>query len=464
MTATSAPHENAFLFLRNKMQGALLLPGDLTYDEFRKVWNGISNCRPAAIARCRGATDIVEAVNFAREHDLLLSVKGGGHDYAGFATCNDGLMIDLSSMKEIHIDHEERLARVDPGVTWGEFDREAQKFGLATPGGTASTVGIAGLTLGGGSGYNSHKYGLTLDNLVSAEIVTADGQLLRVSSNEHPDLFWAIRGGGGNFGVVTFFEYRLHEIGPMVLGGQIIHPFESARDVLQLYRDFMAQAPDEAACYPVVFRVPPLPIFPEEYHGKSALSLVVYYSGELAAGEEVLRPLREFGDPILDSVQPMDFILMQQSFDEGLPAGQRYYSRAQYLTDLSDEVIDIFIEHTGALPGPFTIVFFDSIGGAVARIDPSATAFPHRNAAVSIHILAGWADSGDDLASISWVSAFHEALTPYSTGSVYVNTLSWGEESRIKSAYGQNYERLSELKNKWDPENLFRMNQNIKPA
>ncbi len=360
-----------------------------------------------------------------------------------------------------------RLARRPPGCRRaprrGDFDHEAQAFGLATPGPTVSTVGVAGSTLGGGTEHLARRYGLSLDNLLSADVVTADGTLLRASEDRNADLFWGLRGGGGNFGVVTSFEFQLREVGPEVLAGQIVHPMGAAAEGLRFYRDFMAGAPDALQAYAFFIHVPPIPAFPEEYHGQTALDFVVTYAGDQATGEEVLQPLRAFGDPILDGVCPQPYTALQQTFDEGASVGQRWDSKAHYLDALPDTATDAVVERVDPLPGPFSMVYFEPMGGAIGRVDPTATAFPHREAAYGFHILTGWSDHDNDDAIMDWTREFHAAMAPYANGGVYVNLLGADEEERIPEAYGPNHGRLARLKAEYDPENLFRENHNVEP-
>lgn len=450
--------------LAETVSGAVLEPGDDGYEEARRVWNGRFDRRPAVIVRCAGADDVAAAIEFARARGLSLAVKGGGHDYAGNSACEDGLLVDLSPMQEVRIDAGARRAFVEPGVTWRAFDGEAQASGLATTGGACSTAGVAGVALGGGSGHLVRRFGLTLDNLLAAEVVTADGRRVRADEEENPDLFWGLRGGGGNFGVVTRFEFRLHEVGPQVLAGQIVLPLEAAADALRAYRGVMADAPDELQCYAFLLRVPPLEAFPEEQHGKVALDLIPCWSGPLEEGEAALRPLRELGDPILDAVEPLPYAVLQKSFDDGLPKGQRYYSRAHYLDALPDAAIDTLVAHAGGLRGAFSTAYLEPMGGAVGRVDPGATAFPHRGAAYGFHLLAGWTEPGEDAGHMAWAREFHEAMAPHAAGGVYVNLLGDDEQERVAAAYGDNFGRLAELKRAWDPENVFRGNHNIEPA
>lgn len=447
----------------NQTRGRVLSPGDDGYDEARTVWNDRYDRYPAVIVRCTGTADVMTAVSFATEADLPICVKGGGHDYGGNAVGDDCLMVDLSLLNSIRVDPQNQTARVGPGATWRAFDHEAQSFGLATTGATVSSVGVAGYTLGGGTGHLARTFGLSADDLIAADVVTAEGELVRANESENSELFWALRGGSGNFGIVTSFEFSLHEFGPELLAGQIVHPFESANEVLRFYQSYMAAAPAEVNCYAFIVPIPPIPAFPEEMHGETAVNLVASYSGDIKAGAEALQPLREFGDPILDSVRPQPYTELQQAFDDGVPKGNRWYSRAQYLDELSDDAIDTLVDQTDPLLGPLTMVYFEPMGGAIAEIDPSETAFPHRNAAYSVHVLAGWTDPDKDEEMMKWTESIHEAMAPYSSGGVYVNLLSREEDNRIPEAYGENFDRLREVKAEWDPENRFRLNQNIEP-
>ena len=358
-------------------------------------------------------------------------------------------------MSSVRVDPHARTARVGPGATWGDFDHEAGAFGLATTGGLVSTTGVAGLTLGGGQGYLARKHGLTIDNLIGADVVTADGELVHASEDENPDLFWGLRGGGGNFGVVTSFEFDLHPVGPEVLGGPIFHRYEDARDVLEFYREFAADAPDELSCYAFFIRIPPEEPFPAALQGEPSLCLAACYAGPVEEGEGQLEPLRAFGDPILDGIQPLPYAALQRSFDDGSPEGYRWYSKSHYLDGLPDGAIDTIMEFTDPYPGPLTQVALEPLGGAIGRVDADATAFRHRDAAYSF---------GIDDGMIEWAREFHEAMAPYATGGVYANYLDRDEGGRVEAAYGENYERLVEVKSEWDPGNLFRMNQNVEPA
>ena len=448
--------------LSSLLKGQVLAPGDHGFDEARSLWNVRFGRMPDLIARCTDADDITAAIEYARANGLRLSVKGGGHSYAANSVAQGGLLIDLSHMKAIRVDPDAKTAIVEGGVTSGELDAATQRHGLATPTPTVSSVGVAGALLGGGSGYLSRKYGLLIDNLISAEVVTADGNHVKASEDEHPDLFWALRGGGVNFGVVTALELRLHEVGPEVLSGQIIYPFDDAGSLLRYFRDFMADAPDDFQCYPFMFRVPPIDLFPEDTHGKPVLDFVLYHPDATAA--EFVRPLRELGKPILDIVAPAPYVVVQQGFDANLPSGQRYYSKAHDLPAMSDGAIDMAVEHVHRMRGSFTAAYFDPGGGAIGRVATQSTAYGGREANFGFHCLAGWMDPADDETVIAWASAFHGAMTPHATGGVYVNLLADDEHDRVPVAYGENYSRLVELKGRWDPKNVFSGNHNIPPA
>jgi FAD/FMN-containing dehydrogenase len=456
--------ETAVRQLRDRFGDALLTPRDPGYEAARTVWNARFDRRPGAVALCRSTEDVATAVGVARERKLLVAVRSGGHDYAGHSTCDEGLVIDLSAMKGIAIDAERRRATVQPGVTWAELDRATAPHGLATTGGTVSTVGVAGFTLGGGTGWLARRLGLALDNLRAAEVILASGEQLRASDEENADLYWAMRGGSGNFGVVTSFELRLSEIPGQVLAGQVVHGHSAAREVLQFYRDFMAGAPDELGCYAFFYRAPPVDPFPAALHGRTVLGLVAAWTGEPAAAEAALAPLRRFGAPALDTVQPLPYLDLQRSFDAGMPKGLRWLSRAHYVDALTDDAIDVVVRHTETLPGDFTMVYFDPMGGAIGRVPPTATAFPHRRAAFGLHIFPGWQEPAEDERNIAWASGFHARIAPHATGGVYVNMLGGDEPERVPGAYGGNYARLRELKRRFDPENLFRSNHNIRPA
>jgi FAD/FMN-containing dehydrogenase len=420
--------------------------------------------RPALVVRCAGAADVLRAVRFARDNDLLVGVRGGGHNIAGNAVCDGGLQIDLSLMKSVRVDPVARTARVEPGVTLGEFDREAQAFGLATPLGINSTTGVAGLTLGGGFGWLSRGLGLSIDNLLSADVVTADGELLRASEQEDPDLFWGIRGGGGNFGVVTSFEFKLHPVGPELLAGLIVHPLDDAKEVMRFHREFMKTVPDEFTCWFVMRQAPPLPFLPPEWHGKEILALAACYNGDIAEGERIARPLREFGRPIADVIGPTPYVGWQTVLDPLLAPGARNYWKSHDFTDTSDGLIEVMMDHARRIPDPQTEIACAQLGGAVSRVPRGATAYNHRDGQYVMNVHGRWSDPSKDEACIAWARSLWQAAAPFATGSVYVNFLTQEEGGRVREAYGENYDRLVALKNKYDPANLFGVNQNISPT
>lgn len=455
--------ESALADFGAALRGRLLTPEAPEYDEARAVWNAMIDRRPGLIVRCAGAADVIGAVRFASAHDLVLAVRGGGHNIAGNAVCDGGLVIDLSAMRSVRVDAERRIARVEPGATLADVDREAQAFGLATSLGINSTTGVAGLTLGGGFGWLSRKLGLTIDNLLSADVVTAAGELLEASDSRNPDLFWAIRGGGGNFGVVSSFEFRLHPVGPNVLSGLIVHPLDEAPEVLRFYRDFAAAAPDELACWFVMRQAPPLPFLPPEWHGKEILALAVCYCGEQAEGERLLKPLRAVGRPIADVIGPTPFLAWQTVLDPLLAPGMRNYWKSHDFRQLDDGLIEVFIDHARRIPDPQTEIAFAQLGGAVSRVAHTATAYTHRDAQFVVNVHGRWADPARDAACVGWARELFKAATPFATGGVYVNFLTQEEQDRVHAAYGENYARLVALKNKYDPSNLFSVNQNIRP-
>lgn len=448
--------------LASQLGGSLLEPGDSGYDMARGTWNSRFGARPDLIALCTRSEDVKVTVDFARVHDLRLSVKGGGHSYAAACVADGGLLIDLSSMKAIQIDPSSRTVTIGPGITCGDLDTATQEHGLATPTPTVSSVGVIGAALGGGAGYLSRRWGLTLDNVISAKIVTAEGDEITASSDENPELFWAIRGGGGNFGIVTKLELRLHEVGPQVLAGQIIYPFDQAEEHLRFFRGFMAEAPDEFQCYPFCFKVPPVDAFPKETHGHPVLDFVICHQDPEAI--EFVRPLRELGDPILDLVGQTPYVETQKAFDANLPKGQRYLSRAHDLDDLSDGAIQTMVDYVPRMAGPMSVAYLDPLGGAIGRVGETATAYAGRDSSYGFHIIAGWLDPDEDESVIGWASEFQRAMTEHANGGVYVNLIAEDEDNRVPYAYAHNYERLSGLKRDWDPSNLFNSNYNIPPA
>lgn len=446
-----------------RLRGRVLVATDAAYDEARTIWNGMIDRRPGLIVQCAGAADVVNAVRFAAENQLLVAVRGGGHNIAGNAVCDGGMVIDLTPMKSVRVDATTKTAWVEPGATLADLDMETQAFRLALPTGINSTTGIAGLTLGGGFGWITRKFGLTIDNLLSADVVTANGELVRASPTEHRDLFWAIRGGGGNFGVVTAFEFRLHELGPEVLSGLVIHPFAEAGSVLQQYRQALENAPDELTCWVVMRQAPPLPFLPAEWHGKEVVVLAMCYCGDLEAGEKAMAGLRAIGNPIADVVSPHPFVGWQQAFDPLLAPGARSYWKSHDFMELSDQAIGILTESIRQLPGPECEIFIAHVGGAAGRVAPEETAFPQRNSHFVMNVHGRWRDPAMDQACIDWARHLFEAAKPHAAGTAYVNFMPEDEMDRVEAAYGANYGRLVEIKRHYDPLNLFRMNQNVRP-
>jgi FAD binding domain-containing protein/berberine-like enzyme len=439
---------------RTGFRGEMIRPGDPAYDEARQIWNSSVDKYPGMIARCSGVADVVDAVNFARENELLLAVRGGGHNVGGRALCDDGMVIDLSRMKGICVDAKNRTARVQAGATLGDVDRETHLYGLAVPAGVVSATGIAGLTLGGGVGWLVRRYGLTCDNVLSFDIVTAEGKLLTANAEENSDLFWALRGGGGNFGVVTSFEYRLHPVSK-VLGGMIVYPRNQAEEVLRFYRAFTQSAPEELTAYAALLHTP---------DGTPAVAVVACYCGDLAEGERVLKPLREFGSPLLDAIQPMPFPQMQSLLDGAFPAGNQNYWKSTFLRELSDEAIDLLVEYANRATSPLTAVVIEYYGGVASRVGVSETAFAHREAQYDVGILTQWTDPRESERHIEWTRGLADALRPYSSGAYLLNFLGEEGDDTVRAAFGENYRRLVEVKSKYDPTNFFRLNQNIKPT
>lgn len=464
MATTDPLEETTIETFSEQIHGELLQPGDEGYDEARTVWNAMIDEKPAVIARCTGTADVIAAVNFARDLNLLLSVHGGGHNVAGNAVCDDGLMIDLSRMNNVHVNPEARIARVGGGATWADVDHETQAFGLATTGGIVSDTGVAGLTLGGGTGYLDRKHGLAHDNLRSIDVVTADGELIRASDDEHPDLFWGMRGGGGNFGIATSFEFDLHELGPEILSVRLIYPYGAAAEVLRFYGEFMADAPNEVECYAAFVQGSPEHGHPEPLHGKTLLIFSGLYAGAISDGKEAFQPLRDFGDPIADMTQPLGYTDHQRQGDDLYCEGHRNYWKSAYYTELSDGFIETVMEHVDPLLSPHSTVYTDWMEGAIAEMDRDATAFPHRDKKFSFTLSPKWIDPERDEECIAWAQEFHQALEPYTADAVCVNYMDNDEDDRVEEAYGDRYDRLVALKTEWDPDNLFRMNQNVEPS
>ena len=450
--------------LREGLRGALLQPGDAGYDAARHVWNGSIDRKPALIARCTGAADVIAAVAFARANGLLVSVRGGGHNVTGNAVCDGGLMIDLSPMKGVRVDPVARTVRAQGGVTWGELDHETRAFGLATTGGQISTTGIAGLTLGGGLGWLMRKCGLVVDNLLSADVVLADGRFLTCNATEHADLFWGLRGGGGNLGLVTSFEYRLHPIGPMVTGGVLLYPAARAREALRFYRDYMATASEDEMVAFAFQSAPPAPFVPAAVQGAPVVALALCHVGSRAEGQRAIARLRAFGPPLAEAMGPMPYTAVQSMMDEGMPFGRHVYLRNDHLTGLGDDVIDVCVRQAEAVTSPLSIVVVIPLGGAVARVGEHETAFSHRQTPFDIDVFGIWTDPRESDRHLAWGRGFGAALQPFSRGA-YINEMGSEGDERIRAAYNpQNYARLVALKNTYDPANFWRMNQNIKPT
>ncbi len=463
MVRTPALDEGAVATFRAQLRGKLIGPGEAGYDEARKVWNGMIDRRPALVARCAGVADVISTVNFAREHKLPVAIRGGSHNVTGNAVCDGGVVIDLSAMKGIRVDPERRTARAEGGCTWGDLDHATHAFGLAAPGGIISTTGIAGLTLGGGIGHLTRKYGLSCDNLLSADVVLADGSLVTASHDSNPDLFWALRGGGGNFGVVTSFEFKLHPVSE-VMAGPILWPLEKSRDALRLYRDFMNTAPEDLNAFFAFLVVPPAPPFPPELHNSTVCGVVIVYTGPPSEAGSVVAPLRKFGPPLLDFFGPLPYPAVQSMFDPLVPEGLQNYWKADFVDELSEEAIEAHVRYGQAVPTFNSAVHIYPVSGAANRVPKGDTAFFYRDAKY-VHVLAAIYPNPDDTAkNVAWVREYWSALHPYSSGGAYVNFLMEEGDERVRATYGDNYGRLAQIKAKYDPGNLFRLNQNIRPA
>jgi FAD/FMN-containing dehydrogenase len=463
MTKGTPIDDAATAELRASFRGPLLRPGDGDYDEQRAVWNGSIDRRPGLIARCTGVADVRTAVRFARDHDLLVAVRGGGHSFPGLSTVDDGLLIDLSLLKGIRVDPKARRVRAQAGVLLGDLDHETQAFGLAAPSGIVTHTGLAGLTLGGGIGWLMRKHGLTIDQLESVDLVTAEGELLTASEDEHPDLFWGVRGGGGNFGIVTDFELRLVPVGPLVMAGPVFWLMEDAPEVLRFYRDWIADCPDELMTIVVQRRAPNLPIVPPELVGRHVIAVAACYAGPVEDGHDVLAPLKAFGRPVLDVCKPKRFVDHQAMFDPSFKHGWWYYVRSCDVAALTDEVIDIVVEHGRRITSPISSIALWQMGGAVARVGEDDTAFSGRKAGFTFNINGNALTSDGFAEERQWARDYWDALAPHHT-SVYVNFLMEEGEARVRQAYGDaKYDRLKALKRAYDPTNLFRMNQNITP-
>ena len=456
--------ETALGELEVSLRGRLIRQDDPTYDEQRRVWNGSISRRPSLIARCTGVADVIAAIRFARRTNLEVAVRSGGHSFPGLSVADDALVIDLAPMKGIRVDPQARTARAQAGVLLGELDRETQQFGLAVPAGIVTHTGLAGLTLGGGIGWLMRKHGLTVDQLLSVDLITADGEFVTASENENADLFWGVRGGGGNFGIVTEFEFRLNPLGPTVLAGPIFWPMEDSPEVLRFYRDWIADAPDDLMTIVLHRKAPPLPFVPEEFHGKPVVAVICCYAGPVEEGEKIMRPLKEFGAPIIDLCVPKPFLAHQAMFDPAFPHYRWYYFKSCDVPALTDDVIDITVEHSLRISSPLTSFPIWQMGGAVARVGEDETAFNGRNAGFTYNIGACTESAEGFDEEREWVRNFWSALEPYHQG-VYVNFLGDEGQDRVRESYGAGkYARLQELKRRYDPDNFFRINQNIPPV
>jgi FAD/FMN-containing dehydrogenase len=439
--------------LQPMFAGRILIDGDAEYDIVRKVWNGMIDRRPSIIAQCANSNDVSTAVKFARKYNLLLSVKGGGHNVTGNAVCEGGMMIDLSRMKAVKVDHEKMVASVEMGATWGDVDKATQQYALGTTGGLITTTGVAGLTLGGGVGWLVRKHGLSCDNVLAAQVVNKDGEIVNASLEENADLFWGLRGGGGNFGIVTSMDLRLHKVGT-VLGGMLIYTRDKASKVLRFYREFIKTAPNELTLYAGLLTSP---------DGIPIVAVIGCYSGDLAEGEKVLKPFRDFGNPVADLMQPIPYVQMQSLLDAGFPHGNRYYWKSAFVEDLSDEAIDVIISHAATVPSPYSAVILEYYGGASNKEPAGGTAYPHRGDMFDLVIISNWTGAQDDNVNIEWTRNIWQAMQEHLSNKVYVNALGVEGQDRVREAYGKNYEKLVALKRKYDPDNFFRMNQNILP-
>jgi FAD/FMN-containing dehydrogenase len=464
LTHTTRLAAGSIAELAESMRGEVIVPADEGYDEARAIWNGAHDGRPELIARCAGVADVIQALGFARSEELVVAVRGGGHSIPGFSTVDGGMVIDLSPMQGVRVDVDARTATAQPGLTWGAFDHETQAFGLATTGGLVSTTGVAGFTLGGGVGWLMRKHGLACDNLISADVVTADGSLVHASEQENPELLWGLRGGGGNFGIVTSFEFKLHPVGPLVTAGAIFYPGERAGEVLRYYRDWVDSAPDELTTLVNLLTAPPAPFIPEAWHGRPLVAVIGMYAGPTDEGERALRPLRELGDPVADLFGPMPYVAMQSLVDPLWGPGAHSYMKAGFLKDLDDAAIDTLTSYHQDASSPKSEIHMHHVGGAVARVAPDATAFGDRESPFLLNIIASTFTPDGYGEAVRWAQALHAGLEPSLTGGTYVNFLSGEGEERVRAAYGpDNYRRLAALKREYDPTNVFRLNQNVRP-
>ena len=449
--------------LRGTIKGSVLVLDDPGYEEARQIWNAMIDRRPAVIVQCVQPDDVQPVIRFARKNGLELSIRGAGHNIGGNALCDNGVTIDFSKMKKVRVDAGKRRAYVEPGATLADLDEATQAHGMATPVGINSTTGIAGLTLGGGFGWLTRKYGMTIDNLISVEMITSDGEKIRASQNENTDLFWAVRGGGGNFGVVTQFEFQLFPLGPQIVAGLIVFPFNQAKQILTKYRQFVTSAPEELNVWVVLRKAPPLPFLPETVHGKEVVILPIFYSGAVAETEKLIAPLRAFGTALGEHIGAQPYVQWQKAFDPLLTPGARNYWKSHNFTELADGALNSIIEFAGKLPSPQCEILIGLIAGAPNRIAADAMAYGHRDARFVLNVHGRWDEAADDKKCIGWAREFFKATAPYASAGAYVNFMTAEEGDRVAAAYGSNYERLVEIKRRYDPENVFHFNQNIKP-
>jgi FAD/FMN-containing dehydrogenase len=446
------------------LRGELIKPGDSNYDESRKIWNAMIDRKPALIVQATNADDVSSAIKFAVANKLDITVRGAGHNIAGNCICDGGLMIDFSAMKKVRVDTDKKIAFVQPGATLKDFDAETQKYGLATPVGINSTTGIAGLTLGGGFGWLTRKYGFTIDNLLSAEVVTVDGKKLKASEKENADLFWAIRGGGGNFGVVTEFEFKLHTVGPEILAGLLVFPFKQAKSILKQYKNFITTTPPEFNVWVVLRKAPPLPFLPEDVHGKEVVVLAIAVVGDFDNGEKLVNSLRAFGQPVGEHIGRMPYVNWQQAFDPLLTPGARNYWKSHNFIELKDDALDVMVEYAGKLPTPHCEIFIGYLEGKFNTVPTNAMAYPNRDLKYILNVHGRWDDAKQDKMGIGWAREFFTASAKYASEGAYVNFMTEDEQDRVTKAYGPNYNKLVDIKKKYDPNNLLKHNQNIKPA
>ena len=459
----AAPSSEAISRIKSAIKGRVLTPDDTDYDEARQIWNAMIDRRPAVIVQPADAGDVWPAIQFTRAHALEISIRGAGHNIAGNAVCNGGMMIDFSNMRKVRVDAEKKRAYVGPGATLADFDGATQQHGLATPVGINSTTGIAGLTLGGGFGWLTRKHGLTIDNLVSTQVVTANGKSLEASENDNAELFWALRGGGGNFGVVTEFEFALHAVGPEIFAGLIVFPFAQAKQILTRYREFANTSPEDLSVWVVLRKAPPLPFLPENVHGQEVVVLPVFYAGAVADGDKRVESLRTFGDVLGEHIGAQPYTQWQKAFDPLLAPGARNYWKSHNFTELNDGALDAIIDYAGKLPSIQCEIFIGHIAGAANRVAPDAMAYAHRDAKFVMNVHGRWDSPVQDASCIEWARAFFNASAPYASAGAYVNFMTEEEGSRVAAAYGLNYDRLVQIKRRYDPENVFHLNQNIKP-